>query len=239
MSTRESMRRELRELAKLAETKRQEQTKTPRSSGEWSYVDPAAEAATAAESPVEEKGAVGLEPADAVDPPSWPSSATVPPVVPSAGTPSIPSELERLAASAPAPRRGSRWLIAGFAAVVLVGAAVVGQRLQHGTAAPTAMAATPPPPPAVPQEPLPPPAAEPANAAVAPAAAPPPAAAAPAPVVANGPSTHRTAPAPRPAKTPRSPSPSAATKPAPAGAAANHVDSLDDLMRKAVSSPSK
>lgn len=241
MSTRESMRRELRELAKLAETKRQErqeQSKSARSSGEWSYVDFAAEAAAALPPPEKADEAVLATPEkriESLNPPSWPSSATVPPVVPG-GSPSSPSEFEAPLVPTPAPRRASRWLLVGAAAVVLVGAGLVGRKL-HGSSATSAAAASPPPvvveaPPA--QRPP-----EPVAEAPAPPAPPPPAAAAPAPAPAPAPvaATPPRRPGTRPAKS--APHPAVGKAAAQAKSAppvANKSDSLDDLMRKAVNS---
>jgi hypothetical protein len=243
MSTRDSMRRELRELAKLAETKRQErqeQSKSARSSGEWSYADLASEAATPPPPPEKADEAV-LASTDrrieSLDPPSWPSSATVPPVVPG-GSPSVPSEFEAPLSPTPGPRRIGRWLLVGAAAVVLVGAGLVGRRL-HGASAATAAAS---PPPAV------------AEAAAAAAPAP---AAAEAPPAAPDPQPAAAPPAPPPSPAPVAASPSrhsggahswkatsrpalakaaAQAKTAAPPAAASKSDSLDDMMRKAVNS---
>jgi hypothetical protein len=244
MSTRESMRRELRELAKLAEAKRQEQSKTPRSSGEWSYVDPA-DAPTPAPPPeMADESVLGTaEPIDPLDPPSWPSSATVPPVVPQAGSPSVPGDVET-SPRAPSARRASRWLMVGIAAVVLVGAGVVGRKL-HGTPAQAAAAAAAPAvqPPAA-EAPAPPPGG-PAPTVPAPSDPAPALAAAAAATLPSNPASRRSAiVAPRPAKALHAaPVPAKAlaqAKPAAAtGPAASHADSLDDLMRKAVSSGSK
>jgi hypothetical protein len=236
MSTRESMRRELRELAKLAETKRQEQkTKTPRSSGEWSYVDPA-DAPTPAPPPEKaDESVLGTaEPIGTLDPPSWPSSATVPPVVPQAGFPSTPGDLD-LSARPRSSRRASRWMLVGVAAVVLVGAGVVGRKL-HGNPAQAAAVAAPP---AVAEAPAPPPAREPEPTAPTTASDPAPAvAAAPAAPAPSNAAPRRSGGAARPARALHAvPVPAKAVaqaKPAAAPAAANHTDSLDDLMRKAV-----
>jgi hypothetical protein len=240
MSTRESMRRELRELAKLAETKRQErqeQSKSARSSGEWSYADLASEAATPPPPPEKADEAV-LASTDhrieSLNPPSWPSSATVPPVVPG-GSPSVPSEFEAPLSPTPGPRRTGRWLLVGAAAVVLVGAGLVGRNL-HRAPAPaaaaslTALAEAPAPTAPAPAAAEAPPAApEPQPAAAPPAPPPPPVAATPS----------RRSGGARPWKAPaRSALPKAAAqaKTASAPAAAGKADSLDDMMRKAVNS---
>jgi hypothetical protein len=176
---------------------------------------------------------------ESLDPPSWPSSATVPPVVPG-GSPSFPSEFEAPLAPTSSPRRAGRWLLVGAAAVVLIGAGVVGRRL-HGS---SAQAAAAPLPSAVAEAPAaPPPASEPA---AAPAAAPNPAPQAEAPPAPVATMPARTPPAAagpsrrsggaRPSKA--APHPALAktqAKAAPA-AAANKADSLDDMMRKAVNS---
>jgi hypothetical protein len=243
------MRRELRELAKLAQAKRQEVNEA-RSSGEWTYLPAVAgsESVLPTEAPSAPPGAqpAALDVTNAIEKPS-PSQLTVPPVVPSAAAPALASE------GMMAPRNGGRRAILALSAagaaglLIFIGAAgrsTVGRAAAVSTpvpnreiqAAATAMTAqspgTPGPPVQTAESATTPP---PPAASAPPAAATTPVAAVQAPSAASQrPATHR-APAPVRRTSAASAAAPKAAAPAPASGSG---DSLADLMRKAVGSPS-
>jgi hypothetical protein len=253
MSTRESMRRELKELAKLAETMRKE-SEAKASADLYAY-----------EAPPEQPGELALTT----------SSVTVPPVVP----PSVPPPDDAGEVDLPVLSRG-RGRLAVFVGVglaaALVGGAALGrsfasQRAVAHTRAPevaaAAVAAPLPAPPADPPAPLPAaaaaaPAVE--STIVAPAPPTPPASTAASPATprrrtpgpglrrftkpgpAKGAATPTDAPAPTAAGAtdsdtppPAAPKPAAAAKPANAAPQTTSGDSLEDMIRKAVAAPAK
>ena len=242
MSTRDSMRRELKELAKLAETMGKESP---------------ADAAAQGNDPVD-------FPASSLERPMTPASSSRVSVAPFA-TPMTPPVFD---IGEPKKRSGKR---TGFIAVVvgaslaaaLVGGAYVGRSLAGGPAPVTAAAAmAPPQAPAAPAEvaPAAPPAAAPQAPStpdpVVPAAAAAPKAASPA-AAAAAPVVHKHV-APRPAAAAKAPVAAAAPapandavaapkpaagaalgKPKAAAASAGGGDSLEDLIRKEVAGQKK
>jgi hypothetical protein len=225
-STRENMRRELKELAKMAELKRQETSPDLRSSGAWSVFDPDAIAEVAGD----DASAEGAQAAR-------PSSVTVPPVM---------SPAPRASASAIAHRSrgGSVAIVVASAAVgvvictALLGRTVARTHAASGAApipaATEAVVVLPAPPPEHLAAPLPAdsPTAdlptETARSENAPAGA----ASSPTPSTPSPPARHRIGggggAAARPVKI------AAPPRSAPAGATPAGPQSLDDLMRKAV-----
>jgi len=240
------MRRELKELAKLAETMRKESE--VKASADFSEYEPEAAQLTA-------------------DPALSASSLTVPPVVPPSVPPPATSDFDDLPQHR-GRRGGLRAVFVGAGvAAVLVGTAALGRSLvsRHTMAnapAPetaTAAAALPP------SQPIEPPAA-PAPVAESPVIAEAPAAPPPAGAPAAAP--HRRSPAAAPrravkavpvkvavaavppeavaasapaADTPPSPPKAAAAKPpsTPGAAQATSGDTLEDMIRKAVAAPTK
>jgi len=228
MSTRTQMRRELQDLARLADSIPKERP-TP--------APPPAKALVNAAPPKSEPPALGRPPT--------PSriSITIPPSV-------APVELRVAAARAAAPRqKGGRGALISVAlaglVVAIAGGGVLGKTLAHnasGTTAPAAAAqvVAPVTPPSVPVAPV--------VAPVAAAVAPPPVVAGPAPVVAvAAPAAVVAAPRVAAPAAPAAPHPvvAAARKPAPkpvvipTGGGSAAKDSLEDMIRKAVAAPSK
>jgi hypothetical protein len=254
MSTRESMRRELKELAKLAETMRKE-SEAKASADLYAY-----------EAAPEQPGELALTT----------SSVTVPPVVP----PSVPPPDDAGEVDLPVLSRG-RGRLAVFVGVGLAAALVGGAALGRSFASQRAAAHTPAPVVAaaavaapLPAQPADPPAPPPAAAAaapaiestiVAPAPTTPPAPTAASPATPRrrtpGPGLRRfakpgpakgaaaaAADAPAPAAAgatdsdtppPAAPKPAAAAKPANAAPQTTSGDSLEDMIRKAVAAPAK
>jgi hypothetical protein len=245
-STRENMRRELRELSKLADEMRKTRSPDVRSSGEWSALG----AALAAEG---EAGAAAGDAAEpAALPPPRPSDVSVPPAVASYAPVFAVSPGSAAVAGDAKARRRAMILGGGVAAGAVIALVATFSR-SHGGAShassdstdTTVVAAAAPGPQA--------PAAPAADPAPAPPAAAPvaqdPAAAAADPSPSNTPAT--TPAAKRHVRggavaRPVTKAPAAALSKAPASkkaaapaAASGGGESLDDLMRKAVNSPSK
>jgi|HubBroStandDraft_1064217.scaffolds.fasta_scaffold13131_2 hypothetical protein len=214
MSTRESIRRELEELATLAKTMRTDPKLDARSSGEWSALDTWAD-----------------DRVPTTPPQPRPSSVTVPPAVHSASPQAIPASLDDLAG------RGRRTPAMGMAVAFLCAATTaatiavsVSRSSPHAPASQGVRDPSPGPtlPNASPGAPaLPSPASdEPSSRTDEPA----PAGGSPSHV-----STSRMAPPPKPAGASKATSP----KLPPKAATATGSPSLDELMRKAVAAPPK
>ncbi len=229
-STRESMRRELKELAKLADTMRKDREPDPRSSGEWS----------ALEVPSEESVSSVQETAGPPPLPR-PSNTTVPPIASSYAPVFGVPEVE---AAAPKRKRGVTiaLVVGACVALGLVATGKVGRSLWKAPAAAAAQttaveAVAPVNSPVNPVAPATPPVPDPVVAA-------PPAEAAPQVLQANVPAP-AAAPAPAPAHrrvqhaTAKPPSAAAAAPKKAAGPAPAGGQSLDDLIRQAVAKPSK
>jgi hypothetical protein len=225
-SSRESMRQELRELAKLADTMRKDRAAEVRSSGEWSALGP---------------DAMSPSPDSSSSPLPAPPSAAAPPSMPSFAP--VFGNVGQVQAEKPRRRRVVVGVAAGALAVgALIATGAMGRSLRRVStiSAPTVAAAQAPP--------SLPPASEPAAPdPVVPAPAPTDGTAATvatgltaAPTATDSPPSHHPAQRAAPAKwqMPRSDSAGAALAskkaPPPPGAG-----SLDDLIRKAVATPPK
>jgi hypothetical protein len=146
MATRENIRRELKELAKLGETLRTDRVADPRSSGEWSYLPPNSEASLPPDT-------ADVQPAAAVRGAHGITSSGV--ICKAETGPTTAELLEPYDDPEPTTRRGgaTRWALAVAGAVLVVGGALVSRSRgihRAPTAAPIVIATQAAPNPATP-----------------------------------------------------------------------------------------